>query len=179
MSDEQTVRGPSVPSRSGPTAMFPSLQDEMDRMFRAFSMPQMPWSGGTAPASGAIGLRVDIGETADEIHVEADLPGVDGAAVEVTLDDDILRIRAERKSESDRKAKDMRVVERSHGVFERAIRVPPGIDPETVRAAFDKGVLSVTLPKPADTRPASRRIAIGTGGGTGGGRGPGDGSGAL
>jgi HSP20 family protein len=146
---------------TGMPALARSLQEEMDRMVRAFSMPQMSWRSGDIPGDGALGLRVDIGETDDEIHVEADLPGVPEDAVEVTLEDDILRIRAEKSTSADRSDKTMRVVERSHGIFERAIRVPAGIDPETVRAGFDRGVLSVTLPKPAGAGSRAHRIAIG------------------
>lgn len=139
---------------------FGTLQDEMERLFRAFSAPQMLWSGGLLGSDGAIGLRVDIAETDGEIEVKADLPGISEDEVEVTLEDDMLRIRAEKKSESEKGDKTWHVVERSHGLFERAIRVPPGIDAEKVAARFEKGVLSVTLPKPAETRPSSRRISV-------------------
>lgn len=161
MSEQQTDRGTTLPSLLGGPSMFRSFQEEMDRMLRAFSTPHMAWHSGAAPGQGALGLRVDIGETEGEIHVEADLPGVPEDAVEVTLDDDILRIRAEKKAQADKTEKNMRVIERSHGVFERAIRMPAGIDPEKVTARFDKGVLSVTLPKPAEATSTSRRIAIG------------------
>ncbi|MEM7497663.1 MAG: Hsp20/alpha crystallin family protein [Pseudomonadota bacterium] len=161
MSEQQTERSPSLPSVFGGPSMFRSLQEEMDRMFHAFSLPQMSWQSGAGSGSGALGLRVDIGETDKEIHVQADLPGVTEDEVEVTLEDDVLHIRAEKKIEADRTEKKMRVVERSHGLFERAIRMPAGIEPEKVTASFDKGVLSVTLPKPPEVASSSRRIAIG------------------
>lgn len=73
----------------------------MDRIFHAFSMPQIPWmTAGTS--DGALGLRVDIDETDSEIEVKADLPGTPEKDVEVTLEDDVLRIRAE-KSRNPRK----------------------------------------------------------------------------
>ncbi len=139
---------------------FRALHEEMDRMLRAFSTPQMSWLSGAGAANGTLGLRVDVGETDAEIHVKADLPGVPEEDVEVVLEDDVLRIRAEKKSEQSRGDKNWRVVERSSGVFERAIRVPPGIDPVKVSATFDKGVLSISLPKPAAPQAAVRRIAI-------------------
>ena len=139
---------------------FGAFQDELERLFRAFTVPHMPWSGGLLGSEGTIGLRVDIAETDGEIEVKADLPGISEDEVEVTLEDDMLRIRAEKKSESEKGDKTWRVVERSHGLFERAIRVPPGIDADKVAAHFEKGVLSVTLPKPAETKPSTRRISV-------------------
>lgn len=158
---EQTDRQATPPAERFPFGPepFKSLQDEMNRIFHAFSVPQMSWSGGGA-TNGALGLRVDISESDDEIEVAADLPGVPEDDVEVTLEDDILRIRAEKKSETEKGDKTWRVVERSRGTFERAIRVPAGIDPDKVNARFDKGTLTVTLPKPPSAKPAARRISV-------------------
>lgn len=155
-----------------PTAPQPSifghnplstLQAEMDRMFHAFSMPQMSWSPGSSNGDGTLGLRVDIGDTDSEIHITADLPGVEEKDTVVTLEDNVLRIHAERKAESEQSDTKWRIMERSQGVFERAIRVPGGIDPKDVKATFEKGVLKVTLPKPTKEQPSSHRISISTG----------------
>ena len=148
---------PATPTNVSP---FKAFQDEMDRMFHAFSMPQMPWRFGAGSGDGSLGLRVDISETDNEIQVQADLPGVAESDVDITLDDDLLRIRAEKKSESEKSEKNWQVVERSHGVFERAIRVPAGVDPDKVAAKFDKGVLTVTLPKPPEAPSKARRISV-------------------
>ncbi|MGF1503495.1 MAG: Hsp20/alpha crystallin family protein [Paracoccaceae bacterium] len=160
MSPQDTDRTSPLPSLFGATSPFRSFQEEMDRMFHAFSTPQMSWRSAAVPATGTLGLRVDIGETEREIHVDADLPGVAEEDVEVTLEDDILRIRAEKKTEADTTEKNMRIVERSYGVFERAIRMPAGIDPAQVAARFEKGVLSIKLPKPAEAPASAKRIAI-------------------
>jgi len=139
---------------------FRALQDEMDRIFHAFSMPQMSWSSGTGPDNGALGLRVDISETDDEIQIKADLPGIPEEDVQEELEDDLLRIRAEKKAESEKSDKQWRVVERSFGRFERTIRVPQGIEPERTQAQFENGVLTVTLPKPPAAQARSHRIAV-------------------
>ena len=163
MSEETTPAEPKkapAPSIFGSNSPFKALQDEMDRIFQAFSSPQTSWTGALSAASGAMGLRVDIGESDDEIQIVADLPGIAEDEVEVTLADDALRIHAERKHESDKSEKNWRVVERSHGVFERLIRVPEGIDADKVQARFEKGVLTVTLPKPPAPEKSSQRIAV-------------------
>ncbi len=139
---------------------FRAFQEEMDRMFHAFSMPQMSWTSGLETTGGSLGLRVDIGETENEIQVQADLPGIPEEDVDVTLEDDVLTIRAEKKSEREKTEKNWRVVERSQGRFERSIRVPSGIDPDRTKAQFDKGVLTITLPKPPVVKSQSRRIEV-------------------
>ena len=149
---------PSIFPGFGPLG---SLREEMDRMFHAFSMPQMSWTASPPGSNGSMGLRVDIAETDKAIEVKADLPGVSEEDVNVTLDGDLLRIHAEKKAESEKKDKTWRVTERSYGMFERTIRVPEGIDPKKVDASFEKGVLTVTLPKPPGSAKATpHKIAI-------------------
>lgn len=68
--------------------------------------------------------------------------------IAVTLEDDILRIHAEKKQEDEHTENNWRVVERFNGTYERSIRVPSGIDSDAIAADLDKGVLTITLPKP-------------------------------
>jgi HSP20 family protein len=150
-----------------PTSIFGSppfrnLQEEMDRMFHAFSMPQMSWRPGAGDSDGSLGLRVDIGDSDKEIRITADLPGVSEKDTIVTLEDNVLRIHAERKNVSEKSDTSWRIMERSQGVFERAIRVPGGIDPEKVEATIENGVLTVTLPKPLKAEASEHRIPIST-----------------
>ena len=154
---EKSDRPASPPAERYPDP-FRSMREEMNRMMSAFSMPQMSWWSGST--EGALALRVDIAETDNEIEVTAELPGVPEKDVDVTLEDDMLRIRAEKKSEAEKGEKNWRVVERSYGAFERAIRVPAGIDPEKVNAQFENGVLTVTLPKPPSAKQSARKIDV-------------------
>lgn len=163
---EAPVEAPAETPAKTPSGLFrasspfKALQEEVDRIFQAFSAPQTTWRGGLFAGPAAMGLRVDIGETDDQIQVVADLPGMAEEDVEVTLDNDILRLRAEKKSESTDSGTNWQVMERSHGVFERQVRVPDGIDADKVTARFDKGVLTVTLPKPPAPPPSAKRIAV-------------------
>jgi HSP20 family protein len=158
-----------VPGRSASANLFQAprgfqaIRDEIDRMFHALSLPEMDWRSGPGGTSGTLGLRVDVGETDGEILVTAELPGVDEKDVEVVLEDDMLRVRAEKRSEAEDKDKTWHVVERSYGSFERAIRVPAGIDPDSVKASFANGVLTVSLPKPAEAVAARKKIPISAG----------------
>ena len=156
------ANAPRVPQNNTPAPSgFRTLRDEFDRMFHALSLPEMNWRSGLGNlADDAVGLRVDVAETDTEIQVTTDLPGIEEDAIDISLADDVLRIRATKQSEDESKEKTWHVVERSYGTFERAIRVPAGIDPDKVTADFAKGVLTVTLPKPPATAEAAKKIAV-------------------
>jgi HSP20 family protein len=107
--------------------------------------------------------RLDVSETETEVRVEAELPGVDEKDIEVTLSNGRLLITGEKKQEKEEKKKDYHLVERSYGSFARSIGLPFAADPEQVKASFAKGVLTVTVPKPAEVKAKEKKIAIGKG----------------
>jgi HSP20 family protein len=92
----------------------------------------------------------------------AELPGVDERDVDVTLADRMLTIRGEKKVERDKKDKDKNwhVTERSYGSFSRTISLPYDPDPAKVEAKFDKGVLPIHLPTPAELAKKQQKIEI-------------------
>jgi HSP20 family protein len=104
---------------------------------------------------------MDLVETEEAFVLKADLPGLTEADVNVELDNNVLTISGERKGEhEDHKAGYYRV-ERSYGSFRRSLTLPEGVDPETVKATFDKGVLEVTVPKPEQQVPRKVQISVG------------------
>lgn len=126
---------------------FVSLQREMDRLFGDFSKRfGEPFAGDAFP-------KLDIAETDGEIKVTAELPGVAEKDVDVTLRDDVLTIKGEKKAEREEKDENYHLVERSYGSFARSIQLPAGLDADKVKARMDKGVLTVTMPKPAAAQP--------------------------
>jgi HSP20 family protein len=106
--------------------------------------------------------KIDVAESKDAIDVTAELPGVDEKDVDVTLADGILTVRGEKKTGRDEQDKDKNwhVVERSYGSFSRTIPLPFDPDPAKVEAKFDKGVLHVHLPKPAEVAKKQQKIEI-------------------
>jgi HSP20 family protein len=98
---------------------------------------------------------IDVTETGNEIQITAELPGLERKDVDILLEDDILTIRGEKKVESkeEDKSKNYHVSERSYGAFYRVIQLPPGVDPGKIQATMSKGVLKVTIPKPAGVQP--------------------------
>ena len=95
--------------------------------------------------------------------LRADLPGVSEADISVELDNNVLSISGERKSEhTDRNGGYYRV-ERTSGSFRRSVRLPEGVDGDAITATFDQGVLEVSVPKPAAGQPRKVQITVGAG----------------
>jgi HSP20 family protein len=139
-----------------PLAPIAALRREMDRLFETFA-PRMDFG---AWGEGRFLPDSDYAETDKEIVVTAELPGVDLKDVEVSLQNNLLTIRGEKRSQRDEKKEHYQFAERAYGSFERTITVPEGIDASKVDAKFDKGVLKVTLPKPAELQGKRQRIEI-------------------
>lgn len=141
-----------------PAREISSLQTEMNRLFSTFFDPTASAASGAAPRWVP---PMDLVEAEDAFVLQADLPGVAEADVHVEVDGDVLTISGERRSEQ-RERKDGYVrIERAHGTFRRSVSLPDGIDPEHVEASFDRGVLSVRIPKPEQRRPHKVQIAVG------------------
>jgi len=137
---------------------FGSLFREVQRTFEDFSR-RSPLAG---LGSDILAPRIDIAESKDAIDLTAELPGVDEKDVDVTLADGVLTIRGEKKAERDEKDKDKNwhVVERSYGSFSRTISLPFDPDSAKVEANFEKGVLHIHLPKPAEVAKKQQKIEV-------------------
>jgi HSP20 family protein len=125
---------------------FMSLQHEIDRLFDDFTrgFPALS-TGGTAELLP----KLDVTETDKQIEITAELPGLEEKDVQVNLADNVLTIRGEKKAEKEEKDKTYRLVERSYGSFVRSLELPEGVNADAIKASIDKGVLKVTVPKPA------------------------------
>jgi HSP20 family protein len=102
---------------------------------------------------------MDLVEAEDHFVLKADLPGLSESDVSIEVRDNALTISGERKPEHEKRERGWYRVERSFGSFSRSLTLPDGIDPDSISAGFDRGVLSVTIPKPEQRKP--RRIQIG------------------
>jgi HSP20 family protein len=105
-------------------------------------------------------LHLNISETDNAVEIEAELPGVEEKDVEVSLNEEVLTIRGEKKMEREEQQKNYRHQERMFGKFERSIELSFQPDPKTVKALFAKGVLKVTLPKSASAIQNNIKIPI-------------------
>jgi HSP20 family protein len=115
---------------------------------------------GVAPASRRWVPATDLVETQDAYVLRADLPGLDASDVSIELENRVLTVSGERRAESTEDGAGYRRVERSFGAFRRALTLPAGVDAEAITASFDKGVLSVRVPKPEAVKPHRVSIAV-------------------
>jgi HSP20 family protein len=101
---------------------------------------------------------VDIQETADGYRLQAELPGLTKDDIQITLENNVLRLSGERKFERDAKKENFQRIERTYGAFTRAFALPQQVNSEGVQAAFENGVLTITVPKAEQAKP--RKIEI-------------------
>ena len=125
------------------------LKQEMDRVFDRFFEPQ--WSEFPA-APGEWAPSLDLAETKDAFVVKAEVPGMDPKDIQVSLQENLLTIKGEKKWEKEDKDERYHRVERSYGAFTRGVRLPVTVDGSKVNAAFKNGLLTVTLPKTAGAK---------------------------
>jgi HSP20 family protein len=135
----------SLPSNLVP---FASLQREIDRLFDDFGRNLFDFGRSPADLPGDV-PRTNVSETDKAIEITAELPGLEEKDVEINFADDVLTIRGERKEEKEEKEKNYHVLERRYGAFARSVALPPGTDPNKIKATIDKGVLKVMIEKPA------------------------------
>lgn len=162
-------KSPALQRSALPGHPLTSLREQMDRLFDDFlsggiARPGAFWDARVG-GEGALALHVpsvDLVEEDKELVVTAELPGVDEKDVEVTLDQGILTIRGEKKSESEREEGRTRVSERRYGSFERSIALPEGIDEEKVKARYEKGILTIRVARKPDAVRKAKRIPIGS-----------------
>ena len=140
-----------------------SLHREMNRLFDDIfrGVPLAGERGGSA--SDFVPAHMDVSETENEIRICAELPGVNQDDVDVTLEDDVLTIRGEKKLERRDEKESYHFMERSYGTFQRSLRLPFRVEPDQVQAEFNNGVLTVRLPK-SKAQDRARRIQVGSGG---------------
>jgi HSP20 family protein len=133
---------------------FPSLRREMDRLFDDFFRAPVL---GTGRAGALVWPSLEVKETDGEVRVTAELPGMSDKDIELTVEDGMLTLRGEKKSEQDER--DRGWSERFYGRFERRIGLPGSVDDEACQAEFRDGVLTVTMKKSPE-RERGRRISI-------------------
>jgi HSP20 family protein len=162
MADDVTSKGQGGRMPTRYTDPFHSFRSEMDRLFDTFmtGLPSVTSLRQGFPAAEGLTPTLDVRENDKEIIVKADLPGIDEKDIHLTFHDGVLTLRGEKKSERSDERENYHLMERSYGSFQRAIRVPETINEDNVEARFDKGVLTVTLPKRPEMVKAQKKIEI-------------------
>jgi HSP20 family protein len=125
------------------------FQDSINRLLSEDGGKTRPW----APA-------VDILETENELVLKADVPGVDLKDIDIQLENGTLTVKGERKFEKEATNKGFHRMERSYGSFVRIFTVPETVEAENVKAAYEAGVLTITLPKKEIAKPKAIKVQV-------------------
>ncbi len=147
-----------------PVRELHSLQHEMNRLFGSFF--DAPAPGSTASAGNGGSLRqwipaMDLVETKGHFVLRADLPGLSEGDVAVELEDNVLTISGERRSENEEQREGYYRIERASGRFGRSLTLPVGVEAASIEANFSNGVLEVRVAKPAAPKPQRVSISVG------------------
>jgi HSP20 family protein len=136
-----------------------NLQDEVNRLFRRSFFREVEPSGGIeSQATWAPAL--DMYENDSTLTVEAELPGLEAKDIDISLEDDILRIKGERKFTNEVKEENYHRIERAYGYFERNIPLPRKVDKDKVSASVSGGVLKIEMPKAEEVKPKKIPIKV-------------------
>jgi HSP20 family protein len=149
--------------RWDPLRDIDSLQGEMNRLFSTFFDTPTGRGGNGGAAARRWIPAMDLIEAGEHFVLKADLPGMTEDDVKIELENNVLTISGERKTELEDKHEGYYRLERSSGAFTRSLTLPEGIDAGAVAATFDNGVLEVRIPKPEEAQPKRVQIAVGGG----------------
>ncbi len=143
-------------TRWDPAGDFAAMRNVMDRLFDqgVGRFPTLRNSEDFGPAT----LTMDVVETGESFVVKAAVPGVDPKDVDISVDEDILTIKGEFSHREEKEEENYLRREIRSGSFQRQLRLPPTVDPEKAEAAFEHGLLTLTLPKKPEARARSIKI---------------------
>jgi HSP20 family protein len=134
-----------------------TLQDQINRLFNDVFERQGEESSLTSWAPA-----VDIFETEHELVVKADLPEIDPKELDIRVENNILTIRGERKFESKVSQDKYLRVERAYGSFTRSFSLANTVNSEAIKADYQNGVLTLTVPKREEAKPKQIKVNVGT-----------------
>lgn len=133
------------------------MRREMDQLFGSFF-------GGTPATMAAVEAvwapAVDIQETKDSFIVEVELPGMKQDDIQITIVENTLTLKGERKREREVRDEGYTRVERAYGTFQRALALPSVVDASKVRAKYKDGVLAIELPKKEEAKPKEIKVQV-------------------
>ncbi|MDG4476161.1 Hsp20/alpha crystallin family protein [Thiovibrio frasassiensis] len=138
-----------------PFSELSTVRNEMDRLWNRFLDD---WPLPTAFTRGWAPMA-DISETKDKLIVKAELPGLEPEDIKLSLSGNLLTIEGEKKKEKEEKDEHHYYMERYSGSFQRSFRLPVEVQENKIDAKFDKGVLTITMPKTTKSQKKEIKIA--------------------
>ena len=141
-----------------PTRDIASIREEMNRLFDNFfsSVPER----GRSLLEGEWAPSLDVAETDEEVIVTAELPGIKQEEVDITIADNVLTLKGEKKEEKEEKKKNYHRIERTYGSFQRSVSLPTGVQADKAKATYKDGILNITVPKVEESKPKQIKIDV-------------------
>jgi HSP20 family protein len=111
----------------------------------------------------SIGAAVDVGEEEKLFRISVELPGTEAKGIELTVSDNTLMIKGEKRDEREGETQSYYLREREYGSFQRVIEMPAGVDYDNIEAEFANGVLTIVLPKTPEAVRKHKKISVKSG----------------
>lgn len=141
-------------TRYNPFTELQTLQDQISRVFD----PSFGRKDDESLMRGSWIPPVDVAEEGDRLILRAELPGMKQGDIEIEFENGLLTLKGERTFDSDQSDRNYHRIERSYGKFVRSFNLPRSVDPESIEASYDNGVLEVVIPKRDEAKPRQIRI---------------------
>jgi len=145
-------------TRWDPFREFSLLQDRMNRLFQEYTP-----SGEEQLSTTNFVPPVDVYEDEHHVTLKAELPGVDPKNVDIRIENNVLTVRGERKFEKEEKEENFHRIERRYGSFMRSFTLPNTVNPDSVKADYENGLLKIQFDKRAEAMPKQIQVNIGSG----------------
>ena len=136
---------------------FSTLQDRVNRIFRESFATQSPEE---ALTTSNFAPPVDVYEDEHNITLKIEVPGIDEEDINVSIENNTLTVRGERRFDKDEKEENFHRVERMYGTFTRSFTLPNTLDPDQVSAHYEKGVLKIRLAKKTEAKPKLIKVNV-------------------
>lgn len=178
---EDLEKNTRIPVRRGDGGGLVPLREEINRLFDRFTGFDWPWHRNRGVAAnevlfgrdafapidwptawtGETGLgRADLSRTDEGYELQIDMPGMSRENIEIELSDGILSVSGQRSDEHEDKRKGYYLSERTYGSVQRSFRVPEGVKTEDIKARFEDGVLTLTMPCTEEAKRSTRKIDV-------------------
>ena len=144
-----------VLQRFDPFRDLRNMEETMNRLWRGIG------TTATREAAEDWNIAIDVVQKPEEIVVNASLPGVKPEDIDVTIEDNVLTLKAERQAEHREENSRYLVQERSYGSYYRALRLPDTVDVNKVKSSYEHGVLAISLPKAEEKKPRQIKVNVG------------------
>ncbi|MDR3792380.1 MAG: Hsp20/alpha crystallin family protein [Terracidiphilus sp.] len=131
-----------------------SLQNRMNNLFRGLNEEESPL------AAASFVPAVDIYEDKDKVVLKLEVPGIEQKDLHVTVEDNTLTVKGERKFEGEEKQENFHRIERTYGSFYRAFTLPPTVDTANIGADYKAGVLKLELKKKPEAQPKQIEVKV-------------------